>query len=54
MEIRNCPFNNNPCMKKSCVLFDDEIDQCEFKDLTRYIGECFTELIQKIEEKNDD
>lgn len=54
MEIKKCPFNNNPCMEKSCVLFDSEIAQCEFKDLTRYIGECFNELIQKMEQKDDD
>ncbi|MBP3272583.1 MAG: hypothetical protein J6M17_10230 [Ruminococcus sp.] len=49
-----CPFNSSLCMEGECALFDDEIAQCEFKDLAKYIGECFTDLMQKIEGKDND
>lgn len=53
-EQKKCPFNLNPCMGKECVLFDSEIGQCEFKDMNRFIGECFTELVKAIEDKDHD
>ena len=46
-----CPFNSSPCMEGECALFDDEIAQCEFRDLSRFIGECMNDLIKSIEEK---
>ena len=57
MEAKNekiCPFNLNPCMGEECVLFDSEVGQCEFKDMNRFIGECFTELVKAIEDKDHD
>lgn len=49
-EKKICPFNTQPCMEKKCVLFDEEIWQCEFKNMTQFIGECFTELTDRIGE----
>lgn len=45
MKTKKCPFNNGEqCMKEECVLFDEEILQCEFKGISKFIGECFTDL----------
>lgn len=57
MEAKNekiCPFCKEPCMKKDCMMFDDEVGQCEFKDLSKFIGECVNDLIKTIEELKDD
>lgn len=57
METKNekiCPFCKEPCMKKDCMMFDDEVGQCEFKDLSKFIGECVNDLIKTIEELKDD
>ena len=48
-EKKICPFNTEPCMEKKCALFDSEIWQCEFKNMTRFIGECFNEISEKME-----
>lgn len=54
-EKKICPFNTQTCMEEKCVLFDDEIWQCEFKNMTQFIGECFTELtVEEIVEDTDD
>lgn len=54
MKIKNCPFNNGkPCMKEDCVLFDEEIAQCEFKNLAKFIGECFDEYQDTVYEKGE-
>ncbi len=46
-----CPFNSSPCMEGKCALFDDEIAQCEFRHLSRFIGECTNDLIKSMEDK---
>ena len=48
-EKKSCPFNTKPCMEKKCALLDSEIWQCEFKNLTCFIGECFNEISEKME-----
>lgn len=53
-EKKICPFNTQPCMEKKCVLFDEELLECEFKNLSIFIGECFNHVIRTIEERNDD
>ena len=45
MKTKKCPFNNGKqCMKEECALFDEEILQCEFKNIAEFIGECFTDI----------
>lgn len=53
-EKKKCPFNLTPCMEKECVLFDSEIGQCEFKDMSKFIGECFNEIVKAVEDKDHD
>ena len=52
-EKKICPFNSKPCMKNMCALFNGEIGQCEFKDMSRFIGECFDDLAEKIERNGE-
>ena len=55
---KKCPFSGKHCVKEECVLFDDELGICELKDLAKFIGECFTDLIKEltsaIEDKDHD
>lgn len=52
-EKKICPFNMKPCMEKMCVLFDVEIGQCEFKDMSRFIGECFNDMEKAVKSMED-
>ena len=53
-EKKKCPFNLTPCMEKECVLFDSEVGQCEFKDMSKFIGECINEIVKAVEDKERD
>ena len=48
-----CPFNMKPCMEEECALFSTEIWQCEFKDISRFIGECFNGIEKVVKNKED-
>lgn len=52
-EKKICPFNMKPCMEKMCVLFDIEIGQCEFKDMSRFVGECFNDMEKAVKSMED-
>ena len=46
--IKKCPFNCKECMEENCRLYDEESETCEFEGMSRFIGECFNDLIEEI------
>lgn len=46
---KKCPFNCKECMEEECRLYDEETEMCEFECMSKFIGECFNDLIKAVE-----
>lgn len=45
---KKCPFNCKECMEENCRLYDEESETCEFEGMSRFIDECFNDLIKEV------
>lgn len=46
---KKCPFNCKECMEEDCRLYDEESEMCEFENMSKFIGECFDDLIKVVD-----